>query len=101
MWYNEYHSIINAGINPDELTTFFFFDYGLNFPKAGLYTLETTLNGDSAKIHAFVRASIECWNYAFAHCTSPGTVNNSPPQAMMVDIVVVILYEHFTGSCLW
>lgn len=24
MWYNEYHTILNSGINPDELTPFFF-----------------------------------------------------------------------------
>ena len=40
MWYNEYHTIINSGLNEDELTTFFFYDYGLNFPEDGIYVLE-------------------------------------------------------------
>ena len=40
MWYNEYHTILNAGMNPDELTTFFFHEHGLNFPEDGIYTLE-------------------------------------------------------------
>ena len=40
MWYNEYHTILNSGLNPEELTTFFFYDCGLNFPEDGIYTLE-------------------------------------------------------------
>ncbi|HEY7535476.1 MAG TPA: ABC transporter substrate-binding protein, partial [Thermodesulfobacteriota bacterium] len=35
MWYNEYHIILNSGLNPDELTNFFFNEYGLNFPEDG------------------------------------------------------------------
>jgi NitT/TauT family transport system substrate-binding protein len=67
MWYNEYHIILNAGINPDELTTFFFSDYGLNFPEDGIYTLEDTYKKDPALSCAFVEASLEGWLYAFAH----------------------------------
>jgi NitT/TauT family transport system substrate-binding protein len=37
MWYNEYHTILNCGIDPDELTTFFFHEHGLNFPENGIY----------------------------------------------------------------
>ena len=33
MWYNEYHTILNSGLNSDELTTFFFHEHGLNFPE--------------------------------------------------------------------
>lgn len=65
MWYNEYHTIINAGIDPDELVSFFFYDYGLNFPEDGLYVLERTYNRDPALCEAFVRASIEGWRLAF------------------------------------
>jgi NitT/TauT family transport system substrate-binding protein len=67
MWYNEYNTINNAGIDPDELTTFFFFDYGLNFPEAGLFTLESTFANDSQAVSAFVKASLEGWTYAFTH----------------------------------
>jgi len=65
MWYNEYHTILNSGINPDELTTFFFHEYGLNFPEDGIYTLEETFNNDPHLCMAFVMASIEGWKYAF------------------------------------
>lgn len=67
MWYNEYHSILNAGIDPEQLTTLFLHEQGVNFPEDGLYTLEKTLNRDPALTDAFVRASLEGWQYAFAH----------------------------------
>jgi NitT/TauT family transport system substrate-binding protein len=67
MWYNEYHTILNSGLNPDELTTFFFHEHGLNFPEDGIYTLEETYRKNPRLCEAFVRASIEGWEYAFAH----------------------------------
>jgi NitT/TauT family transport system substrate-binding protein len=67
MWYNEYHTILNAGIDPGELTTFFFHDHGLNFPEDGLYTLGKTLRQDPGLAAGFVAASLEGWSYAFSH----------------------------------
>lgn len=67
MWYNEYHTILNSGLNPDELATFFFHEHGLNFPEDGIYTLEDIFNKDPELCKAFVTASIEGWRYAFAH----------------------------------
>ncbi|MEI7481334.1 MAG: ABC transporter substrate-binding protein [Elusimicrobiota bacterium] len=67
MIYNEYHTIINAGLNPGELTTFFFYNYGLNFPEDGLYMLEKNFNKDPAAAAAFVKATLEGWTYAFKH----------------------------------
>ena len=66
-WYNEYHLILNAGLNPEELTLFFFSDYGLNFPEDGLYCLEKTWQRDPALACRFVQASIEGWREAFDH----------------------------------
>jgi len=67
MWYNEYHQILDAGVNPDELTTFLLADYGLNYPEDGIYCLETTLKNHPEWCRAFVAASVEGWHYAFAH----------------------------------
>ena len=67
MWYNEYHTIINSGLNPDELTTFWFHEHGLNFPEDGIYTLEKTFKKDPALARAFVKGSLEGWLYAFSH----------------------------------
>ena len=67
MLYNEYHTILNSGLNPDELTPFFFHEHGLNFPEDGIYTLEETFQKDPGLCEAFVKASIEGWRIAFAH----------------------------------
>jgi len=67
MWYNEYHSILNSGVNPDELSVFALKDHGANFPEDGLYTLQQTVQRDPQLVDAFVRASLEGWDYAFAH----------------------------------
>ncbi|MFH0786080.1 MAG: ABC transporter substrate-binding protein [Pseudomonadota bacterium] len=67
MWYNEYHTILNSGLNPEELTPIFFFEHGLNFPEDGLYCLEDTLKKDPELTQSFVTASLEGWLYAFSH----------------------------------
>lgn len=67
MWYNEHHSILSAGINEEELTTFFFDRHDLNFPEDGIYCLEKTWKKDPDLVRRFVSASIEGWQYAFAH----------------------------------
>ncbi len=67
MWYNEYHTLLNSGFNPDELAIFFFHEHGLNFPEDGIYTLEDFYKRDPALSCAFVKASLEGWLYAFSH----------------------------------
>jgi len=67
MWYNEYHTILNSGLNVDDLTLFFFSRLGLNFPEDGIYCTEETLRKDPELCEAFVRASIKGWLYAFEH----------------------------------
>jgi NitT/TauT family transport system substrate-binding protein len=67
MWYNEYHTILSAGYDPEELTTFRFSDHGLDLPEDGIYTLARTLARNPALCRDFVRASLAGWQYAFAH----------------------------------
>jgi len=67
MWYNEYHSIINSGYDENELVTFLFSDYGLNFPEEGVYVSEEFYNKEKKLCEDFVRATIEGWYYAFSH----------------------------------
>jgi NitT/TauT family transport system substrate-binding protein len=67
MWYNEYHLILNAGVDADELTVFRLDGDGFNFPEDGLYTLAATIERDPALVDGFVRASLEGWDYAIAH----------------------------------
>ncbi len=75
-WFDEYHSIINSGFNPDELNTFFFADYGLNFLEDGIYCLSDKLKNDPKLCADFVNATLEGWMYAF----------NNPDKA--IDIVM-------------
>ena len=65
MWYNEYHTIINSGINPDEMNTFFYADYGLNFPEDGIYCFEKDFLNDPQLYINFINATNEGWEYAF------------------------------------
>lgn len=65
MWYNEYHTIINSGLNEDELVKFFFADYGLNFPEEGIYCSQELMENDYELCRNFVLASFEGWKLAF------------------------------------
>jgi len=67
MRYNEYHAILNAGLDPDDLIVFAMADYGLDLPEDGLYALEDTWKNDPELCRAVVRATIQGWEYAFAH----------------------------------
>jgi len=67
MWYNEYHTIMNYGYNPDELTAFFYYDYGLNFPEDGIYVKGEYFRKNPEVCRLFVKASLEGWQYAFTH----------------------------------
>ncbi|MHB8068064.1 MAG: ABC transporter substrate-binding protein [Desulfobaccales bacterium] len=80
MWYNEYYRIIQAGIDPEELTTFLLADYGLKFPEDGIYCLESTFQKDPGRCINFVQASLDGWKYALAH----------PDEAL--DIVMKYVY---------
>jgi NitT/TauT family transport system substrate-binding protein len=67
MWYNEYHQILLSGINEDEVTKFFFSDFGLNFPEDGIYCLEETYQKNPALCIGVAQASLKGWLYAFDH----------------------------------
>lgn len=67
MWYNEYHTVLSAGLRPDDLKTFFFKDTDFDFPEDGIYCLEQTLDEYPDKIDGFIRASIKGWQYSFNH----------------------------------
>ncbi len=67
MWYNEYHTILNSGLNADELVCFFPADYGVNFPEDGIYMTQTAYSKNPEAACAFAKASIEGWLYAFEH----------------------------------
>ncbi len=67
MWYNEYHTLLASGLNPEELRVFFYRDLELNFPEDGLYALEKTADADPELCRAVVAASLRGWKWAFEH----------------------------------
>ncbi|MFH0731242.1 MAG: ABC transporter substrate-binding protein [Pseudomonadota bacterium] len=67
MWYNEYHTLINSGLDPEEMTLFFFHEFDLNFPEDGIYMRKEAFEKDPGAGGAFAAASIEGWRYAFDH----------------------------------
>jgi NitT/TauT family transport system substrate-binding protein len=66
MWYNEYHTLLNAGLDPAEMRLFRFDEVDLNFPEDGIYLLRETFEKDPEAVRAFVAASMEGWREAFA-----------------------------------
>ncbi|MDD2491635.1 MAG: ABC transporter substrate-binding protein [Bacteroidales bacterium] len=64
MHYNEYDQIINSGIDPDELNTFFMRDFSLNIPEDALYCMDTTWENRTEEMQAFAEATIKGWKYA-------------------------------------
>lgn len=64
-WFDEYHSIINSGYDPEDLNVFFFADYGLNFLEDGIYCLSNKLKKDPELCADFIKATLEGWKYAF------------------------------------
>ena len=67
MWYNEYHTVLNYGINPDELNVFSLFDHDLNFPEDGIFCKDDYYKKNKTICENFVKATLEGWNYAFEH----------------------------------
>ncbi len=67
MLYNEYHAILNTGLDEKDLTVFSMAEFGLNFPEDGLYCLRKTYAADPKACCDMARATLEGWRYAFAH----------------------------------
>jgi len=67
MYYNEYHKLMEAGMRKEDLQTFFFSDYGMNFPEDGIYCTEAMRRDHPDICFAVVSASIKGWAYAVAH----------------------------------
>lgn len=95
MHYNEYHTLIQNGINHDELSTFILSDYDLNFPEDTIFTLESTLKSNPDLCKRFVDASLKGWRYVLDHqaesleivmkfVRNANTPSNSPHQKWML-----------------
>jgi NitT/TauT family transport system substrate-binding protein len=63
--YNEYHTLLNSGLNPDELVLFHLEEYGLDIPGAGIYCKKSFYEQNSSICKQFVEATIKGWQFAF------------------------------------
>lgn len=66
MLYNEYHLLIDAGLEPEAVMMFPLAAHGIDIPEDGLYALERTAREQFSAIAAFVAATRRGWQQAFA-----------------------------------
>ena len=67
MYYNEYHRIYEAGLDKNDIVTFWFADYGLNYPEDGIYCTNSTWEAQEDVSRRFIAASLKGWEWAFSH----------------------------------
>lgn len=67
MYYNEYHRILNSGIDQDELECFFFHAYQYDFPEDGIYCKRSYYENNTASCQQFAKATKRGWKEAFNH----------------------------------
>jgi NitT/TauT family transport system substrate-binding protein len=109
MWYNEYHLLLNAGLDPEELTVFHYDDFGLNFPEDGIYCLRATLAADPELCRRFAAASVAGWRLAFRrpaetldvvmrHVTQANLPTNRVHQKWMLDRMRDVILPEGDGT---
>ena len=107
MEYNEYHTILQAGIDPDELTTFFMRDAGFGFPEDGIYTLAATARERPEVCRELAAATLEGWEYCrrrpdeavdivMVHAAAAHVPTNRVHQRWMLDHILMAIFpgEH-------
>jgi NitT/TauT family transport system substrate-binding protein len=67
MWYNEYHLILNCGLNEDEVTLVFYDQHDLNFPEDCILCLAETWRTKPEVCRKFVQATLAGWQYVLQH----------------------------------
>ncbi|HCE44971.1 MAG TPA: myristoyl transferase [Lentisphaeria bacterium] len=67
MRYNEYHTLIQSGIQDKDLEIFSLHDLGIRLPEDGIYCLDETWQQRPETCRKFVRASLKGWAYARDH----------------------------------
>ena len=67
MIYNEYYSVLESGIKPEDLNIIDYADYGLDFPGDVLFTSRSNAEENPDLCVRMVRASLKGWQYAIDH----------------------------------
>jgi len=82
MRYNEYHQLLQSGIDPDELFQVEFSELGLNIIEDGIYCTREFYEKYPRQCRDFAQATMDGWMYAINH------------QEETVDDVLAIMQEH-------
>jgi NitT/TauT family transport system substrate-binding protein len=67
MYYNEYHVLLQAGLDASQLEVVWMRDQGFNFPEDGIYALADTCRARPQLCRDFVLATLEGWRHAAQH----------------------------------
>ena len=67
MIYNEYYTVLESGIKPEDITIINYADYGLDFPGDVLFTSTKFTQENPDLCVRMVRASLRGWQYAVEH----------------------------------
>ncbi len=67
MRYNEYHLLMQYGVQPGDLTVFNLWENGVVLPEDGVYALEKTWRERPEVCRGFARATLAGWRYAHDH----------------------------------
>jgi NitT/TauT family transport system substrate-binding protein len=67
MDYNEYETIVQSGVDPDDLTVFSMRNNGFGFPEDGVYTTQLEALRSPQICRAFAAATLQGWAYCRAH----------------------------------
>ncbi|MBM3891204.1 MAG: ABC transporter substrate-binding protein [Verrucomicrobia bacterium] len=67
MLYNEYHLFLNSGLDEDEVTVITYDKHDLDFPEDSVLCLAETWRTKPDVCRAFVRATLEGWQYVLSH----------------------------------
>ncbi len=86
MRYNEYNQLIQAGLDPSELTVFAMKDYGLNIPEDGIYCTRDFYRQYPKIARDFAEATMDGWMYAI----------NNPEEAL--EIVLGVMRRSFVPA---
>jgi NitT/TauT family transport system substrate-binding protein len=64
MIYNEYYTVLESGIKPQDITIINYADYGLDFPGDVLFTSTKIMKENPDLCVRMLRASLRGWQYA-------------------------------------
>lgn len=67
MIYNEYYTVLESGIKPEDITIINYADYGLDFPGDVLFTSTQIAKDNPQLCTRMLRASLRGWQYAVEH----------------------------------